>query len=290
MGEVRATVGNGERQPVATRSAKQKQGTAEASHGGRAIPRTEARTCNQRREERYLHVSEDAQVKFRNRNHKVRVSNVSNNGAMIEADFAPRIGERIQISFEGCIGTDCVVRWVRNRSIGLEFFHETVIVAPAKVRDLVISGRRAGEAGAPAPAPAPAADNDPERVDREPRQSLLWGAMLHWARGSQGVRLRNISTEGAMLEGSEDLADDTGVVLDLGEGGAVSGRVRWSRAGQIGVRFDERYDLHKLARTGSSAPVPSPEMLKPDYLGNELDPASPWAGRWQTFDPKDLQD
>jgi hypothetical protein len=288
MGELRATVGNGERQPVATRSAKQKQGNGEASLVGFSIPRTEARTCNQRREERYLRVSEEAQVKFRNRNHKVMVSNVSNNGAMIEADLAPRIGERVQISFEGCIQTDCVVRWVRDGRIGLEFFHETVIVAPAKVRDMVISGRRAGEAASPAPAPA--ADNDPDRIDREPRQSLLWGAMLHWARGSQGVRLRNISTEGAMLEGSEDLADDTGVVLDLGEGGAVSGRVRWSRAGQIGVRFDERYDLHKLARSGSSAPVPRPEMLKPDYLENELDPASPWAGRWQTFDPKDLQD
>jgi hypothetical protein len=289
MHELRATLGNGERELVVNRGGKANRGAGEASLAGLAIPRTEARTCNQRREERHVRVCENAELKFRNRKRQAKVYNVSNNGAMIEADIAPRIGERLQISFEGCIRTDCTVRWVRGPRIGLEFFAETVVIGPARVRDLVISGRRAGETETPQGGAAAEAESS-DQIDRAPRQNLLWKAMLHWARGTQAVRLRNISEDGAMLEGSEDLAEGTGVVLDLGDGGAVSGRVRWSRAGQIGVRFDDRYDLHKLARSGGSASEASPDMLKPEYLEDELDPRSPWAGRWEIFDPKDLED
>jgi hypothetical protein len=289
-----------------------RRGASEASLSGFAIPRSEKRHCNQRREDRHLNVCESAEVKFRNRNCKVHVHNVSNNGAMIEADFAPRIGERIQISFEGCIRTDCTVRWVRGRKIGLEFFHETVIVAPAKVREMIVSGRRAGEmptldwapdqdqaeapASVPIPAPAPAppaggsqpaaARRTPAEPERSPRQNVLWRATLHWPRGSQPVRLRNISAEGAMLEGTDDLADDTSVFLDLGESGALSGRVRWSRAGQIGIRFDDRFDLTKLACAG--APSQAEPRPAPIQAQNENDPQSPWPGRWHTFNPQDL--
>jgi hypothetical protein len=279
MHEVRSKLAGEERELVVKRRAKAKRGDSGPSLASLAITRTEARTSNQRREERHLKVCETAVLKFRNRKHEVRVTNVSNHGTMIEADIAPRIGERVQIAFEGCIRTDCIVRWVRGPRIGLEFHTETVVVASAKVRDAIVSGRRTGESETP---------ELREVTERPPRQTLLWTAVMHWADGSQQVRVRNISAEGAMLEAQEDLPEHLEVVLDLGGGGAAGGHVRWSRAGQIGVAFDERYDLRRLARQGLPAGTPATDMLKPSYLEDELDPDSPWAGRWERLGPQDL--
>lgn len=279
MHELRQKLAGEQRELVVKRGAGPKRADSEAGLTGLTIPRTNARTSNQRREERHLKACENAELKFRNRKHQVRVTNVSNHGAMIEAAIAPRIGERVQIAFEGCIRTDCTVRWVRAPRIGLEFFDETVVLAPAAIRDAIVGGRRAGETETPTPRMVRA---------RAPRQTLLWGAVLHYAEGSQQVRVRNISAEGAMLEARDDLPQFMPVVLDLGTGGAVSGRVRWSRAGQIGIGFDERYDLRHLVCREPEPTEPAPQMLKPRYLEDELDPDSPWAGRWEKCRPNDL--
>ncbi|HEX9931993.1 MAG TPA: hypothetical protein VGB08_04050, partial [Allosphingosinicella sp.] len=88
-------------------------------------------------------------------------------------------------------------------------------------------------------------------------------------------------------EGREELPQGTGVVLDLGEGGVVPGIVRWSRSGQLGVRFDTRFDLRALAKPERPAET-SPALLKPRYLESELDPDSPWAAAWDKLNPEDL--
>jgi hypothetical protein len=215
--------------------------TGEAAEGSLtrlAIPRSQRRTADQRAEERREDLREHAEIDFRGRRIQVRILNVSNHGTMIEAEIAPHIGERVRIGFEGCNPIDCDVRWVRGQRIGLEFLAETVIQAPVEVQELIVAGRAAD-------APAPAG-----KRKRTARRTLLWGAALYWRGGAQEVRLRNISTEGAMLEADKDLPDDTIVVLDLGEGGLVYGRVRWSQAGQIGVRFEKPYELRRLAGAG----------------------------------------
>ncbi len=255
MREVRSKLAGDEQALVVRRGDKAPRG--EANLAGLAIARTEVRTSNQRREERQVMVSETASLRFRDADYEVRVTNVSNHGAMIEADIAPHIGERVQIAFEGCIGTDCTVRWVRSPRIGLEFFTETVIAGD----------RGRGKDAAP----------EPRQVKpRPPRQALLWTAVIHWTEGSQHARLRNVSAAGAMLEAQEDLERDLPVVLDLGRGGAVAGRVRWSRAGQIGVAFDERYDLRQLG--GGTAPD----------VASASDVASPWEAPWERQGPQDL--
>ena len=277
MNEWRSMVASGTRGPLlAARQPKRRGQGEEASLAGLAIPRTETRTCNQRREDRHLNVVDQAELRFRGRWVEVAVVNVSRHGAMIETALEPRIGERMQIRFEGCNRTDCTVRWIRNGRVGIEFSQETVILASAEVKQLIVSGRRSGE--------EPTA---PERPQRPPRQSLLWKAVLHWDHGSLSVRVRNISAEGAMLEGREELPAETGVVLDLAEGGTVSGRVRWSRSGQLGVRFDRRFGLRGLARPERPS-APSTELVKPAYLESELDPDSPWAAAWEKLTPEDL--
>jgi hypothetical protein len=212
-------------------------GAGEARLTGLAIPRGQRRTADQRSEERLENVRERGELDYRGGRIAVRVLNVSNHGTMIEAEIEPHIGERVRIGFEGCNPIDCDVRWVRGSRIGLEFLAETVIQAPAEVSELIIAERAAA-------APAPTGG----KRQRGARRSLLWAAALYWRGGAQEVRLRNISPEGAMLEAEDDLPDDTIVVLDLGEGGLVYGRVRWSQAGQIGVRFEKPYELRRLAR------------------------------------------
>ncbi|HYG29286.1 MAG TPA: PilZ domain-containing protein [Allosphingosinicella sp.] len=303
MHELRTRVaGGGQGSLLARREPKRRRDGDEPSLAGFAIPRVEARTSNQRREDRHLNVVERAELSFRRRKLEVGVVNVSNHGAMIESDIDPRIGERLQIRFDGCNRTDCAVRWIREGRIGLEFSQETEIIASAKIRELVVSGRREGEQRPQPPAPV---GQQPEaaaqivgstgssqagerQAPREPRQSLLWKAVLHWDHGSLLVRVRNISAEGAMLEAREELPVETGVVVDVGEGGTVCGTVRWSRSGQVGVRFDHRFDLRRLARPERPFEH-SPEMLKPRYLQSELDPNSPWAAAWDTFTPDDAE-
>lgn len=244
-----------------------------------AIPRTETRTSNQRAEDRHLNLAERAEVRFRKRSYDVAVVNVSRHGAMIEAPIEPRIGEKMQIRFEGLNRTDCTVRWIRGGRMGLEFAQETVVIAPPAVKALIVAGRRDGERPELAE----------EKHQRAPRQSLLWKAILHWDHGTFKVRIRNISAEGAMLEGAGELPPGSGIVLDLGEGGTVSGRVRWARSGQFGIRFDARFDMRSLVRpTGTQEQAPA--MVKPAYLESELDADSPWAAAWDKFTPEDLEE
>lgn len=115
----------------------------EPSLAGFAIPRQEARRVNQRREDRHPDVCASAEIRFRGRTRQVDVFNVSNHGAMIDADFEPFIGETIEISFDRCFVALGAVRWVRAGAVGLEFLAE-VPIAPAHSR-LKTAGRRAGE-------------------------------------------------------------------------------------------------------------------------------------------------
>lgn len=277
MHELRTMVAGGGRTELLARRAPRRKAADEGpSLAAVAIPRTESRSCNQRREDRHLNVVERAELTFRRRRYDVAVVNVSKNGAMLEADLAPRIGEKMEIRFDGCNKTQCLVRWVRGSRIGVEFARETVLLAPAQVRDFVVAGRREGEVP-----PAP------PKAKRAPRQSLLWKAVLHWDHGTTQIRIRNISPQGAMLESKIELPPETAVVVDLGEGGTPMGCVRWSRGGHLGIRFDQPYDLRALARPAPPAET-SPALVKPRYLETELDPDSPWAAAWDKFVPEDL--
>jgi hypothetical protein len=285
MHELRSAVFERQRTALlATRAPKARAGASEDGPSLAALPiaRTETRRCNQRREDRHLNLADRAELRFRRRPHEVAVVNVSSHGAMIEAALEPRIGERLQISFDGCNRTDCTVRWIRAGRIGLEFEQETQIIAPAAVRELIVAGRREGETERLEPTGT--------GTQRPPRQSLFWKAVLHWDHGTLRVRVRNISAEGAMLEGEGELPVGAGVLLQLGEGPAISGAVRWARSGQLGIQFGSRFDMRRLARAPGPAQDRPPAVVKPRYLESELDPDSPWAAAWEKLTPGGLED
>ncbi|HWT11511.1 MAG TPA: PilZ domain-containing protein [Allosphingosinicella sp.] len=274
MHDIRSNLVRGERRlPLASKAGSGRGGGSLAAI---KVRREESRRCDQRREGRHPNVVDAAAITYQRRTHQVAVLNVSSRGAMIQCDaLKPRIGARIEIRFADCNRTECFVRWVRDGRIGLEFGKETLVIGPAQVRELIVGGRRAGE--------QPTVEIKRERA---PRQSLILRGELHWAGGSMPVRLRNISADGAMLEGSQDLEPGGAVVLELGGVAAVAGRVRWCRSRQLGIRFDEPFDLPSLAHP-DEAPQ-GPAMVKPDYLRTEKDPDSPWAARWDKLTADNL--
>jgi hypothetical protein len=283
MHEVRSLLENGGRRDLVAKKGGERAGQRRA--GGLAaiaIPRQECRRTDQRREDRHVNLVDRAAITFRRRKIEVGVVNVSTHGVMIESDIEPRLGERMEIRFEDCNRTLCSVRWIKGRQIGLEFASETVLIAARDVRDLIASGRRAGE--------------QPPKIaikpERPPRQALMLRGVLHYGIESIEVRLRNISAKGAMLDCGEDLLVGRPVVLELAGGGAVAaaGIVRWCLSGQVGMLFDEPFDMNVLA-DGSAVhaeKIDVPRYVKPDYLASDGLDDSPWSARTYGLRPEDL--
>jgi diguanylate cyclase (GGDEF)-like protein len=105
---------------------------------------------------------------------------------------------------------------------------------------------------------------------RAPRHRLLRNGTLEHAGDTLPVRLRNISAEGAMVECERPLTPDSRVLLDLEEGGRLDADVRWSQRGQIGLRFDEPFELRRLAPPKSG--TAGLKMLIPTYLETMPEP------------------
>ena len=67
-------------------------------------------------------------------------------------------------------------------------------------------------------------------------------AMLDHQGRRHVVRLVNLSPSGAMVAFHGDLAEDDAVTLHLLDHGPVTGQVRWSRDGRLGINFSEPLD------------------------------------------------
>jgi hypothetical protein len=269
--------------PIATKPPKKPQ----ASLGSlTAIPvkREESRLSNERREERHRDILESALLFFRRRKHEVAVINVSAGGAMVEAQIEPRIGEQIEIQFADCNRTKCAVRWVRGQRIGLEFGQETTIIGSSSIQDFIIRrlrGEKEAETGT-----APDATN--AKADRAARHGLIWTGTLHCNHDSVPARLRNISAEGAMVETDQNFAVGAEVFLDLEAGGTAFAKVVWSDGGQMGLKFDHKFDLKQLAQS-KPAPVTSANVVKPRYLESDGSADSPWSSMWDRLTPQELK-
>jgi PilZ domain-containing protein len=278
MHELRSTILSGEPKAAALVARKGKTKAEGASPGGLtkiAIKREEARVTNQRLEDRLRGIVESTTIVFRRRRQDVGVVNVSSRGAMIRAEVEPRIGEQLDILFDGKTRTRCIVRWVREGRIGLEFVNETIFWT---------SDRANSPAYRPEKPEPPAIHAVSER---EPRQKLLRAGTLYWSGISIPVRLRNISGGGARVESGRDLCPGAEVELDLGEAGFQIAEVRWSKDGQVGLRFAQSFDIETLAP--SQVAERPPEVLKPAYLETELQPDSPWAARFEKLTLTDLK-
>ena len=278
MHSIRSILSGDQHQPTPV-AAKRRGSRSSLGTSLTAIPvrREESRLTNHRGEDRQSGVIDSTRIHFRRRCYDARVINVSSHGAMVECAVEPHIGDRVEIELAQDERGECVVRWLRDGRIGLEFAGYSLLLGRSESGDFVFRRSEAGQQ---------------KQAERAPRQALVWMGNLHTDSGTFPVRLHNVSAGGAMIDAADgqDLPEGAEVMLDLSGVGTLPARVRWSADGRLGLGFEGEFDPAILSNCARAAqPTPEgPSWLKPAYLETELSPDSPWAARWETLKPEDL--
>jgi diguanylate cyclase (GGDEF)-like protein len=99
---------------------------------------------------------------------------------------------------------------------------------------------------------------------REPRHRLMRRALASIGGETVELKLRNISSMGALAECRVAVAPETELTIDIVGVGPVRGIVRWAQSGQFGLQFEGQFDLARLA---PKRETPSHvAMMRPNYL------------------------
>ena len=282
---------------------KSKRGAGEDDLSTVEVPRGEERSKNHRDDDRHRLEQETIAVRFEGKQHQAELVNLSGGGAMIRADFCPRLWERVDLIFAEGSEIECAVRWLRDDRVGLEFAHETKIECDADVRDkllLDVIRRSFGDVKLttskrdemPARAtPAARQDDDDEVANSrrtERRHPLVWMGRVFYNHDSEKVRLRNISENGALIETPFHYPLGAEIYLDLDDAGQHFATVSWAFGDKVGLKFKDKFDLRVL---GKSKPLVTPSMLiRPGPTRATADQDNPWAEGWQRQTIDDLRD
>jgi len=107
---------------------------------------------------------------------------------------------------------------------------------------------------------------------REQRHRLMRRAMAVIGGETVELRLRNISSMGALVECNAAVAPGSEMAIDIVGVGPVRGIVRWAQAGKFGVQFDGQFDLARLAPKKEAPSAAS--VLRPWYVEQQQRNAS----------------
>ena len=104
------------------------------------------------------------------------------------------------------------------------------------------------------------------RSAREPRRSMLRVVTLRHGDDSYQGTIRNISSQGAMIEGVWDVPPGIEFAIALSDDLMVHGTVKWAGHGQMGVKFLERLQFAEggrisLAKRGGGSVGGEPQRL-----------------------------
>ena len=297
MNNFRAAIlsGNGPRPKDFVLPDKEARGAEAEALGPVETPRDKEHNANHRDEERHQLSGESAIAKYEGKPYDVELINLSGGGAMIRGTFRPRLWDRVELTLGEGSAIEGAVRWLRDDRIGLEFAHETHLDCDPKLRDellLAVIQRSVPMAEArpqrDAAGPDGAADGTDADNRGERRHPLIWSGSIHYNQVTTPVRLRNISSSGALIECTATLHAGGELLLDLGEAGSLFATINWVAGDQAGLKFKEQFDLGCLARARPT--VAPPRWERPAYL-NPASPAdSPWARQWQRIGVDDLRD
>jgi diguanylate cyclase (GGDEF)-like protein len=101
---------------------------------------------------------------------------------------------------------------------------------------------------------------------REPRHRLMRRAIAVIDGESVELKMRNISSMGALVECDHSVAPGTELAIDIVGVGPVRGIVRWAQARKFGVQFEGQFDLGRLAPKKQSRNEVT--LLKPWYVAD----------------------
>ena len=274
---------------------KDVRGAVSDDLGSVEVPRNESRTADHRDDDRHRLAEEQAAVRYQGEDHQVDLINLSGSGAMIRADFDPKLWDRVDLVLAEGAEIECAVRWLRGDRIGLEFAHETRIDCDADARDALlldvvrrsfpdlVAQPRESEPEQPEVTEADTASRRSER-----RHPLIWMGEIHYQHSSERVRLRNISAHGAMIEGSVSYKAGAELLLDLGEAGQHFATVGWTCADKAGLVFDRLFDLATLSK--SRPEVAAGQRRKPGLVSLPADDDSAWADGWDRLSVDEMRD
>lgn len=248
------------------------------------IPREETRRTDMRHEDRPPVEQQRFGLNFRERVHDIEVVNLSGGGAMIAAKLRPNIGERVELNIADGDLIECVVRWVKDGRIGLEFEHGTKLKCADDVKEAVLRDtvRKLPDEIEIVPVAADAAEH--RKAERHP---LIWSGELRHGSHRCPVRLRNISATGALVQCTRALRIGSDVILDLGDAGELWVTISWVVGDHAGLRFAEPFDLEQLSRCNPR--VTAPSWLRPAYLESDASADSAWEGPWNRMTVNELR-
>ena len=290
----RAEVFGGRRPTPLMRDKNPNQAEGDDSLEAVNVPRSEIRRGNHRDDDRHRLTGETATATHKRKQYPVDLINVSGGGAMIRADFKPKLWDMIELSFGEGPAVQGAVRWLRDDRIGLEFAHETHIECDPEQRDaLLLEVIRRSFPDVEVSLKAP---ETPERVETKgedagnratDRHPLIWSGEILYAHDSYPARLRNISPGGALVEVGMTYPVGADVMLDLGDAGHFMTTVAWTFGDQAGLKFHEPFDLTCLAK---ARPDVTPHRWdRPTFLDVPSDAASPWDEEWSRKSLADLR-
>ena len=281
----RAAVLGGERKPlVVTDKNPQFEGQGDDLDGVR-IPRSETRRGDHRGGDRHRLHGETQVAIYEGKTHPVEVVNLSRGGAMIRCSFAPRLWDLVELKLGDGPGLEAAVRWIKGDSIGLEFAHETKLDCSPEERAAllleVIQRSFPDEISLDDPQVAEVEEErDEEELGArdEKRHPLIWKGEIHFAHDSNPVRLRNVSTGGALVEVAVDYPLGAEVLLDLGGAGQYFAVVQWICGDEAGLKFTKPFDIACLA---NARPDLTPHRWSvPTFLNRDEDEGSAWHENW----------
>ncbi len=99
---------------------------------------------------------------------------------------------------------------------------------------------------------------------REPRHRLMRRALTCIDDEMLEVKLRNISSMGALVDCPLAVAPGLQLTIDIVGVGPILGVVRWAQSGKFGIQFGEEFDLTRLAPKKERRNEPT--MLRPWYV------------------------
>src|SRR5688572_3691576 len=290
--EFRATLRPGRRaEPIVAKTRRRETDPKAARLGDIKVNRSESRSANQRNADRHRLTDEEAVVRRKGKRHVVDLINVSHGGAMVSGSFKAKLWDRVELMLgEGGKGgeIECAVRWIRDDRIGLEFAHETRVECDAETLDELL--RRVIHNSFPGIEikTQPAVAEQPAEKRLLVRHPLIWNGILHHDYEWEIVRLRNISSGGALIECPVNLPSGVVVYLELERIGRLAATVSWSRGNQAGLAFEEAFDVLRLS---SAVPEVAPDDgSRPGFDGDGHSDQSPWAPQWDRVSVKDLGD
>lgn len=264
---------------------------AKAGLGSLAVSRAEGRRSNSRADDRHRLVDQRVEAVHKGRSYDLELVNLSGGGAMVAGAFPAKLWDRVDLRLGEDDVIECAVCWVRGDRRGLEFAPETrldcsVDERGAILRQVIVRSFPEVEA-APASEPQPSAEPAGPHPRSARRHPLIWSGILHYDFASTPVRIRNISTRGAMIESARAIAVGAQPLLELSDDVQLAATVTWAIGDTAGLRFDRDFDLSQLAR--SRPEVAPPKWLRPDYLApSATDPH--WDEEWKHLSLPELRE